>query len=86
MIHLSKQYRLRSDAALLVTYTVVVDTSTGGKDGVLTGTREMSRGTVFPTRVHVRPVVSDQPAHQYNLIKVFAGHSVGSQGSKASSG
>ena len=36
----------------------------------------MSQGTAFPTRLHVRPA----------KIRIFAGYSVGSQGSKVSSG
>ena len=43
-------------------------------------------GTCFPTGLHARPAKTDQPAHPHGLIRVFAGHSVGSPGSKASSG
>ena len=39
----------------------------------------LSRDTALPTRMHM----SDQPAYPCSLIRVFTGHSVGSQGSKA---
>ena len=46
----------------------------------------MRRGTAIPERLQVRPRDdSDQLAHPRSLIRIFTGHSVGSQGSKASS-
>ena len=42
----------------------------------------MSRGIEFPTILHVRPAKT----HLRSLIRYSAGHSVGSQGSKAFSG
>ena len=47
---------------------------------------KMSRDTAFPTRLHVRPAKTDQPAHLYCLIRVFEGHSVSSQEYTASLG
>ena len=47
----------------------------------------MRRGTAIPERLQVRPRDdSDQLAHPRSLIRIFTGHSVGSQGSKAFSG
>ena len=46
-------------------------------------------GTAFPEQSISYKIAcapskdSDQPAHQHSLIKVFAGQSIGSQGSKA---
>ena len=34
----------------------------------------LSWGTAFPTRLHVCPVKTGQPAHMCSLIRVFAGH------------
>ena len=46
----------------------------------------MSRATAFPIRLQCAPSIdSDQSAHPRSLIRVFAGHSVDSQESKASS-
>ena len=41
--------------------------------------------SIFPTRLHVRPADSDQPALKRSLNGIFTGHFVGSQGTNASS-
>ena len=51
------------------------------------GRFNMSRDTAFPTRLHVLTVKThDQPALLCSVFRVFPGHCLGSQGSKASSG
>ena len=46
----------------------------------------MSRGTVFLTRLHVFQAKTPISLRIQSLIRVFAGHSIDSQGSGASSG
>ena len=43
-------------------------------------------GTAFPIKLHVRPAKSDQSSYMRSLVRIFAWHSVGNQGSKASLG
>ena len=52
----------------------------GGGGGGGEGVDEM-----YFLQVPVCPAKTDQPAHPQNLIRIFAGHSVESQGSKKSS-
>ena len=49
--------------------------------------QQLSRGTVISYKIEFAPSEdADHPAHSRSLIKVFTGHSVGSQGFKVSSG